>query len=31
MMSNFIPHDYQKYSIQKIIDNDAAGLLLDMG
>jgi hypothetical protein len=30
-MSNFIPHDYQNFSIQKIIDNPAAGLFLDMG
>jgi SNF2 family DNA or RNA helicase len=30
-MTNFIPHDYQEYSIQKIIENPAAGLFLDMG
>lgn len=30
-MTNFIPHDYQDFSIQKIIDNPAAGLFLDMG
>lgn len=30
-MTNFIPHNYQGYSIQKIIDNPAAGLFLDMG
>ncbi len=27
----FIPHDYQKFSIQFIIDHPKAGLLLDMG
>lgn len=30
-MSNFIPHDYQAYSIDKIIDHREAGLFLDMG
>lgn len=30
-MTEFIPHDYQEYSIQKIIDHPAAGLFLDMG
>lgn len=30
-MTTFIPHDYQAFSIKKIIDNPAAGLLLDMG
>lgn len=30
-MTTFIPHDYQDFSIQKIIDNPAAGLFLDMG
>jgi hypothetical protein len=28
---NFIPHDYQKDSIQRIIDNTHFGLFLDMG
>lgn len=27
----FIPHRYQEYSIQKIIENKAVGLFLDMG
>ncbi|MDY7044054.1 DEAD/DEAH box helicase [Virgibacillus sp. M23] len=27
----FIPHQYQEYAIQKIIDTPAAGLFLDMG
>lgn len=27
----FKPHDYQKYCIQKIIDNNNLGLFLDMG
>src|SRR5690625_2253819 len=31
MASNFIPHDYQEYSINKIIENKQAGLFLDMG
>lgn len=31
MASNFIPHDYQEYSINKIIENKKAGLFLDMG
>ncbi len=30
-MTNFVPHSYQAFSIQKIIDNPAAGLFLDMG
>lgn len=30
-MTTFIPHDYQAYSIQKILDQPASGLLLDMG
>lgn len=30
-MTTFIPHNYQAFSTQKIIDNPAAGLLLDMG
>lgn len=30
-MINFIPHDYQAFSIKKIIDHPAAGLFLDMG
>ncbi|MBU5594901.1 DEAD/DEAH box helicase [Amphibacillus sp. MSJ-3] len=30
-MTDFIPHDYQDYSIKKIIENPAAGLFLDMG
>ncbi|WP_145435285.1 SNF2-related protein [Staphylococcus hominis] len=28
---NFIPHNYQKYSIDKIIENKKYGLFLDMG
>lgn len=31
MMSNFKPHEYQRYSINKIIENEQAGLFLDMG
>lgn len=31
MSVNFIPHEYQSYSIQKIIENDKFGLFLDMG
>lgn len=31
MAIDFIPHEYQKYSIQKIIENDKYGLFLDMG
>lgn len=27
----FIPHGYQKYSIQRIVENKAVGLFLDMG
>ncbi|WP_152658281.1 DEAD/DEAH box helicase [Oceanobacillus sp. CFH 90083] len=27
----FVPHQYQEYAIQKIIDTPAAGLFLDMG
>ncbi|MGD9678412.1 MAG: SNF2-related protein [Vulcanibacillus sp.] len=27
----FIPHEYQRYAIQKIIDTPAAGLFLEMG
>lgn len=27
----FIPHQYQEFAIQKIIDTPAAGLFLDMG
>ena len=30
-MSKFIPHAYQSYAIQKIIENPACGLFLDMG
>lgn len=30
-MTNFIPHDYQEFSINKIVDNKQAGLFLDMG
>lgn len=30
-MTNFIPHDYQDFSINKIIENKQAGLFLDMG
>jgi SNF2 family DNA or RNA helicase len=28
---NFIPHDYQRFCIQYLLDRPAAGLLLDMG
>lgn len=31
MAIDFIPHEYQKYSIQKIIENNKYGLFLDMG
>lgn len=31
MSMDFIPHEYQKYSIQKIIENNKYGLFLDMG
>lgn len=31
MAIDFIPHEYQKYSIQKIIENEKYGLFLDMG
>lgn len=27
----FIPHQYQQFAIQKIVQQDATGLLLDMG
>lgn len=27
----FVPHDYQKYAIQKLTELPAAGLFLDMG
>lgn len=27
----FIPHDYQAYAIEHIKNNNAAGLLLEMG
>lgn len=27
----FIPHEYQTYAIQKIIEQSAVGLFLDMG
>ncbi len=27
----FKPHDYQRFSIEQIIRNPAAGLFLDMG
>lgn len=30
-MTNFIPHDYQAFSINKILDQPEAGLFLDMG
>lgn len=30
-MSKFIPHDYQKYAIKKILQLEASGLFLDMG
>lgn len=30
-MKNFIPHNYQQYCIQRIIDDPAIGLFLDMG
>ena len=31
MTIDFTPHEYQKYSIQKIIENNKYGLFLDMG
>ena len=27
----FIPHQYQEYAKQRIIEQDASGLFLDMG
>ena len=30
-LTEFIPHEYQKVAIEKIIENDAYALLLDMG
>lgn len=30
-MTKFIPHDYQAFSVNKILENPAAGLFLDMG
>lgn len=30
-MTKFIPHSYQDYAIEKIIENPAYGLFLDMG
>lgn len=27
----FVPHDYQRRMIRKVIDNDHIGLFLDMG
>ncbi len=27
----FIPHDYQRYCIDRILDTPAVGLFLDMG
>jgi len=27
----FIPHEYQKYAVDFIIENEIAALLLDMG
>lgn len=27
----FIPHDYQKRMIQRVVEQDHVGLLLDMG
>ena len=27
----FMPHDYQKRAIRKIVDQDSVGLFLDMG
>lgn len=27
----FMPHDYQFYCIDKILNNEAVGLFLDMG
>ena len=28
---NFVPHDYQKYCIDRIISDSSLGLFLDMG
>ena len=30
-MTNFIPHDYQEYAIQEVVEKPATGLFLDMG
>lgn len=30
-MTEFIPHSYQEYAINKILENPAYGLFLDMG
>ncbi|GEM_PF-1949551 len=30
-MAKFIPHNYQKHAIGKVIENPACGLFLDMG
>ena len=27
----YVPHEYQRYAINKILEQDAAGLFLDMG
>ena len=30
-MMKFVPHEYQKYCIDRIISDDKLGLMLDMG
>lgn len=30
-MNKFIPHDYQRYCINRILADEAIGLFLDMG
>ena len=31
MQMKFIPHDYQKFAMQKLVEMPEAGLFLDMG
>lgn len=30
-MAKFIPHNYQKHAINRVLENPACGLFLDMG
>ena len=30
-MTKFIPHEYQRYCINRVLKDEALGLLLDMG